>query len=633
MLLNFLKYQISLFGLEAPWFSWLAAFALIVWPAYELFKLYSLYHRQSKNFTIASNGIENLLKDNRPRFGEGLPLSILETLREIFKKIPSLAVPWSSFEKHLIYKRIRDKNEDQVWTAESTEGSFNEEAILESDFNKRFFLAIPGIVTGTGLLFTFLAILIALFEVKVDETNQVHGLQNLISGLSGKFVSSVAALFSATIFLLAEKSIFHRLNTKRRMLINTLNSLIPQLSPLQVLVVIQRDTSGQSDAFRMFSADLAIKLKNSLDQSMVPILERMVAAIDDMNQLTRSAKEDMVSLLSQMNELLRKAEDSKHDAIAGQVESLIKNLQQSMMSTLNKMGQDFSSSLSGTAQGQFNKITEALGATATLLETMNSRFEQSQTALESLIASSKDSFERQISLGQEQVIKLSTVLSSLSEDMRKTIEDTSLKSSEFATGIISEVSNLSAENADKLRKLLEKHESELSRVEDLEKSLRTILADFDKSIKSYGQVTDDLMRITENTRTVVTIMAQASEALSKGQASIAQVVDMAKTQITTLGNDYAKQREVWKEIQQTMEEYQSIFVNVEDSAKSLFHEIADGLAKYNAATRQGFDQILGAANNTMGDAVSRLAGSVDELTLFLEELGEQLDKFNNRRER
>jgi hypothetical protein len=61
-----------------------------------------------------------------------------------------------------------------------------------------------GIVTWTGLLFTFLAILVALLDVRLAG-NRVQGLELLIQGLSGKFVSSISALLAATVYLLAEK--------------------------------------------------------------------------------------------------------------------------------------------------------------------------------------------------------------------------------------------------------------------------------------------------------------------------------------------------------------------------------------------------------------------------------------------
>jgi hypothetical protein len=83
---------------------------------------------------------------------------------------------------------------------------FNETSVLEARLNRNHYTAIPGIVTGFGLLCTFVAILIALLDVKLVD-KQFTGLDKLVSGLSGKFLSSIAALFSATVFMLCEKGL------------------------------------------------------------------------------------------------------------------------------------------------------------------------------------------------------------------------------------------------------------------------------------------------------------------------------------------------------------------------------------------------------------------------------------------
>jgi len=160
--------------------------------------------------------------------------------------------------------------------------------------NRSFFAAIPGIVTGAGLLITFLAILVALLDVKIVDvgtvSKQVEGMETLIHGPSGKFVSSIAALAAATIFLLSEKPIFHRLAKSQLRLVAVIDGLIPRLSATRVLSDLQQDISQQSTAFRHFNADLSTKLRQGFSESMRPTIERMVRAIEDLNQMLRSAE-------------------------------------------------------------------------------------------------------------------------------------------------------------------------------------------------------------------------------------------------------------------------------------------------------------------------------------------------------
>lgn len=631
-MIEFLNLKIlwDLFGLKAPWFSWLAALLLVLWPAIELIKLYRIYRRQSKNLDSAAAYIDSVKKEHPTTIKEGLHGSAIEKIRDYFQKVTLLMAAWNSFESHLIYRNIRDGENDRIWASESSELAFHEDAVLEYSFNKRFFLAIPGIVTGTGLLFTFLAILVALFGVSINpQTRQVVGLEGLIGGLSGKFVSSVAALFSATIFLMAEKAIFHRLDNRRKQLVDAIDNLIPRLSPLQLLVEIQRDTSGQSDAFRMFSADLATKLKNSLDQSMGPIMGQMVTAIDNLNQFTRTAKDEMITVLMQMNELLREAEHNKQDTISEQLQTLLKNIESAIVDSLSHMAQDFNNSISGSTMTQFQHVAETLGGTGVMLGKMNSQFEQSQEEMRTLIALTKDNFEKQLEVGQSQIVNIAAVLNKLSDNMKKTIEDTSLESSKFATSIIEEAGNLSAKSADQLRALLEKHGSELGRVEELEAVLRETLLNFNSSIKTYGQVTNNLQQVSAEVKSVVSSMSQVSSIMKEGQTSIRQTADLAKTLTATFENENIKQREVWQRIQKSMEDYEQLFKRVENNSKALTNEISRCLEAYNSATHSGFQKILGAANETMGNAVGSLSATIHDLEDLLEGFSEEIAKFNS----
>jgi hypothetical protein len=68
---------------------------------------------------------------------------------------------------------------DRFWASASAEAVFNEVSVLEPRLNRNFFTAMPGIVTGFGLLCTFVAILIALLGVKLGATNQFEGLDKL----------------------------------------------------------------------------------------------------------------------------------------------------------------------------------------------------------------------------------------------------------------------------------------------------------------------------------------------------------------------------------------------------------------------------------------------------------------------
>ena len=135
---------------------------------------------------------------------------------------------------------------------------FPDAVVLASRINRSFFTAVPGLVTGIGLLVTFLAILFALAGLSM-KGEQIEGMPRLLEGLSGKFVSSVAALFAASIFLPLERVLLHRLERSRQGLVDALDDLMPRLTAARILARLQEDISEQSTAFRAFNSDLSLQ--------------------------------------------------------------------------------------------------------------------------------------------------------------------------------------------------------------------------------------------------------------------------------------------------------------------------------------------------------------------------------------
>lgn len=579
--MNFLTEPWPLLGIEAPLFSWLAAIALIIWPAYELLKLFIGTYKHSKLFEDTTKKLTTAKNRLGLEGGRGLPVSALDQIAALFKDISNLNSVWEGYRKQFI--RFTKDGNDEFYASESAGASFSEESVIDSQFNKRFISAIPGIVTSTGLLFTFLAILVALMDVKIVD-NRVEGLKLLIEGLSGKFVSSVSALFSATFFLICEKSLFHRLSRKRKQLVMAVDALIPRLTTNQVMANIQNDISEQTDAFRLFNSDLSLILTKSFSDSVGPTLDRMVTAIDDLNKFMQS----------------------KQAATTEELKSLLQNLNQSIISSLEKMGNEFNNTLTGNAGSELKKVVEAMGDNTALMG-------KTQLDIKALIDLAKTSVIDQTAHGHEQVERMTAVLNELMAQMSKTSGETT----EAARGIIQDVSTVSSRNVEQLSKLLEKHETELTRVEGLEKVLQETLLQFNGSVPKYGQVVTDLKQVANEVNTAIALMAQTAKSIKDGQEANQSVAGLAAKQVEDLESANQKQKEVWEGIQVAMERYGNTFAEVENHAKILLAQIGQEMLTFSTTTQNHFDKLGKTANEHIGNAQGKLAASI-------EELGEQL---------
>lgn len=644
MLFEFFNTNWDFLGIRAPKFIWMASIGVLGWALVWLIRLCWLVYREGRIYKNTTKHLDDIRKQNPRRPGEGLSVSIYDAVVLLFEQTPSLRRSWQTFNSQII-RRSGLNGEEQIWRNEGAESAFCESNVTEAKINRSFYASTPGVITGVGLLFTFIAILVALKDVDVDETTkQVQGLDPLIRGLSGKFLSSIAALSSATLFIVFEKKVFYHLSNRRQELVAAVDSLFPYLSPVHILLELHRDISEQSIAFRQLNTDLAVKFRQGFNQgfneSMGPTLDRMVTNIEELGQV------------------LRAAEAQKQESITDSLQDLLRNIQHSINTSLEKMGSSFSESLSGTARGQFDRVAESLAGTSKLLDGMNAQFQTTQAALNELINLARNTTMEQMTLGKSQIEELTAVLrglmiqinetagssvsqmasaltsvvhdlsekvTTLSQQMSQTLATSADKATNAASAVIEKAETWSSRNAEQLSQLLTRHQGQLDRIEEVRAALDSAMTRFKEAIIQHKIMVDDLRQISSQANSAVASIAGIAKSMKDAQDTMLRVAGQSESQVGHLAEANRRQQEVWQEIQGRMQQYQKLFDDVEKSAGEMLAQIGEQLRNYTASSQQTFEKLTEASNSHISNAVQRLGGSVDELREFLDDLGESLD--------
>jgi hypothetical protein len=636
--LNVLKLTKTFGGLTAPWFAWLAAAALLVLPLVALVRLWWKVRFESKPIEEAAKRVDQMRSRTPFDPRRGLSISAFNQLADIFPRSSPLHQSWNSFAANMISRRLAPGDE-QYWASEGAENALSEDALYGGRINLGFYSSLPGIVTGTGLLFTFLAILVALLDVKITESQQITGLDLLIQGLSGKFVSSIAALFSATIFILFERVFLHRLERARLNLIEKLNSFVPRLTSARLLAELQRDIGEQSIAFRSFNADLSTKLKRGFSEGIGPTIQRMVESIEALNNH------------------LRAAETQKQESITGSVSSLVKGLQESITSSLQTMGDKFKESLSGTATGEFTKVTDSLSGAARLLENMNAQFMGTQAAMTELVNLAKNSTAEQLALGKSQVEDLTSVLrqfmvhmnesagasvsqmaatltgvvhdlsnkvSDLGVKMAETFHKNAEQASSTAAAVVDRADKWSSQSAQQLEHLIGQLETHSKNTKEIENTLMATLGLFNSSLTQYASLNAGLNKIANEVNAMASSAAGAAR--SATERSLQQISVQTASQLERLAEANQQQRAVWIGIQESMKQFQMIFGQTERAASELLNQISGHTTSYLEVTKKGYEEVVKVADEHFSQAAKKLGASVDELDEYLQDLTEILGK-------
>jgi len=631
----------TLFGIDAPIFLWIAAAGLVAFTCFWLLMLWIVIRRECRLHSQVRSNLESIRTRYPRKASEGLSAPAYDAIVRLFAKTPALRQPWDAYNALILLRRT-PAGEDQFWATESADHAFSEAMVIDTRLNRRFFQAVPGIVTGVGLMFTFLAILVALIDVKfIEKTTKIEGIENLISGLSGKFVSSIAALVAATMYLLLDSRFLHRLSRSRVSLVANLDRLIPRLSQSKLLSDLHHVLAEQSGAFRQFNTDLSLKLRQGFSESIGPTISRMVEAID------------------QLNQFLVAAEAKKQDSITAEVRNLLQSMQHSIGEALEGMGSRFSESLSGTAMGEFTRVASSLGQTAKLLEDMNSNFQTTQSQLTDLVNFARSTTAEQMALGKSQVEDLTGVLRALMVQLNETagtsvttmtsaltnvVHDLSERvshlsdqmtqsvrqSAETATGAVNRVlqdaGTWSARSAAQLAELIEKHQEHVSSIQDVRAELDRALSRFKDTLAQHASITGDLSKAAAAVSTFTTAAGGIASTMKDTQKSFQQVASMVGGHVEALGEANRQQAEMWRQVHAHMNEYKTTFALVGGEADRLLSEITKHIGSLGDVSQEYLGDLVKMSNDHFREATGRLGSSVGELKEYLDDLTDTLGK-------
>lgn len=194
-----------------------------------------------RRFGGALGGVSPASGDEKSR---GLPPQAMEELRQRCGELRGEPGKWwQRLEESLVCYTGADGR--KAWyLSRGCEEVLPEEEMIAPFYHYSFHQAVPAVLTALGLLATFTAILSALSQLVYNPQLQgspVSGIDRLINGLAGKFLTSIVALLLSVLYTFLEKKVCERrLRAEYASLIYAVRRRLPFLSPLQVLVDIRQ---------------------------------------------------------------------------------------------------------------------------------------------------------------------------------------------------------------------------------------------------------------------------------------------------------------------------------------------------------------------------------------------------------
>ena len=358
---EFLSQDAALFGgLHSPLLSWLGSCGLLaffLWHVARLTTAISIvqgcYTRVWPTLTRLASGRKSLqsewltipgLADTKKAGNHSgsqsdrIDLDDLQTLDKAMRQEVRLEQAWLHFRKTFVVERTAWFIEPRVF-ATRTAAEFFPRDLLNGRLNLSFYHQFPSLITGIGLLLTFLAILIGLSKLHADGSHIV-GIQGLINGLAGKFLTSIVGLVCANLFVLIEKSALHRLATTQQQFVTMVDELFPRKTMEQMLENFTPGTSA-SQVPAAASGDPSDRLVGTLNDRLSPTVAALREAVELLGRrepggragapdrlaedLSRVMQQTMAAPIQELNQsiqsLARSIEELKRDPTIKQMGS------------------------------------------------------------------------------------------------------------------------------------------------------------------------------------------------------------------------------------------------------------------------------------------------------------------------
>lgn len=257
---------------------------------------------------------------------------------------------------------------------------FNERTLAHGIIGNRFYMAMPAMLTGLGVLGTFVGLALGIGNADLNlEGKPPEELGNsiipLIKGSATAFLTSVWGVTTSLLFALFEKICEGLTREPIRSLQRRLNSLVPLYTPESSMVDLHRSS---------------LEKESTLKGLAVAIGEQMQEALDRVGESVTTAVRDALG---------GQAQDLGEMSANLMSEALSKELQE-MQGAIGEMAEGFRSQFSGandqlqSTVGSFDGIIKSLEGT--VLTTQNS-VEQSVERLQSqeeIVASMQVSAQR-----------------------------------------------------------------------------------------------------------------------------------------------------------------------------------------------------------------------------------------------
>lgn len=651
--------------------SLVAALLLLISIGFVLrFVLPALRLSDELNYAISA------LKDLRARInGDVIELGDIEAK---VMSGPALSHLWREYAKTLHPQREDGENgQSQIvrWRATSlADNFFSEQAVVDTQLNTEYYKHLPGILTGLGIIGTFMGLIIGLgrFEVPKDLTKVQEQLGQLIDSVGHAFYVSAAAIALAMLFTWIEKSIvaarYRQVELLREMVDGMFKGGAGE-EYLERLVVASETSATQAahikDALVVELKEILTSLSNQQIEAQArhtgmmsadvgkAIAESLGPPMDAISQAVQGVSANQGDAINKMlTDVLASFSAQMRDMFGGQMQGmsdLLRETSESMKSTALQFGQlaaNMDVAGTNTVDAMGEKLGKALDAMEARQQAMNAQMAAFVEQIRILVGESQSESSRKLqellaSVGDQ----VSGVVAELRRQAEASAESHGQRQERFESATGAAITSLSEQMEQLLAQSVETNRSLQETVVKLAGATDNAIAGMNSGAETLYVAASDFAKAGQGVSDTMKASTAAVEAIKGASGQLTLATDGARS----LFADYGKTRDTFalmvSELKQTI-----------DNAKREASMTSEIIGRIEAAAAQlgnaqkeseeylrGVSDVLVKAHDSFAENVERslregnrqfqaeLTTAVGLLSGAIKNLGDVIDDFSPRK--
>ena len=507
----------------------------------------------------------------------------------------AFGLAWTEFVETLILPA--PESGDPIRNTSEVSRYLNDATIVSPRMSSGFFQAVPNLLTGFGILGTFLGLAAGVGAAKSglssEDARQITAaLQQLLGGASLAFWTSIVGIGCSIFFVFVERFASRRLHIALVKWVGAIESRVERVTSEGVALDQLDQARRTTTQLERFNTDLIFALEQALEEK---IAGRLSPQLDSLLKAVEGLREDRATDSGQM---IEKALAEFTAALERKTGSQFEE----MRTTVGDLDRTLKESTDALAQTQ----REVRGALDSVLTAVRTAMDTGSTAMTETLKRSLDEVTGVLAGASEQLANQLTASSSAAAaELRDTVSATTQELAETGANAASQVAR-SLGGLEKAAESLEQASMNngkmLSGMDQFVERLNALRGTIESTHQQIAGVVEPVQRTARD-------MRESADRTAGTLEQTGALVGRVETSVATLEQHQQKVAAAWAE-------YQRRFEGIDSSLAGVFQQFDEGLSRYCAQVKEFAHELDTTTESTvrhLANATAELSGAIEDL--------------------